>query len=171
MDGLENLKSNFKKFDGTDFFLWKDKVQASLKASKCIEAIKEGFNIKIEGQVENKEEKEKKNEETDDKAKFISMSTIADNIFRKISRRSAKDIWKGLTDKYADKNLQSVIFLRRRFLNSKQESNESVEDFIDRVEMLREELETVHTVEVKDEDTALTILSGLLPANENFVQC
>jgi hypothetical protein len=37
--------------------------------------------------------------------------------------------------------------------------------------MLREELETVHTVEVKDEDTALTILSGLLPAYENFVQC
>jgi len=68
-----------------------------LKASKCIEAIKEGLNIKIEGQVENKEEKEKKNEETDDKAKFILMSTIADKILRKISRRSAKDIWNSLT--------------------------------------------------------------------------
>ncbi len=37
--------------------------------------------------------------------------------------------------------------------------------------MLRDELETVHTVEVTDEDTAMTILSGLLPAYENFVQC
>ena len=36
--------------------------------------------------------------------------------------------------------------------------------------MLREELETVHSVEVKDEDTAMTILSGLLLAYENFVQ-
>jgi hypothetical protein len=99
------------------------------------------------------------------------MSTIADNILRKISRKSAKDIWKSLTDKYEDRNLQNVIFLRRRFLNSKQETNESVEDFIDKVEMLREELETVHTVEVTDEDTAMTILSGLLPAYENFVQC
>ena len=89
------------------------------------------------------------------------MSTIADIILRKISRKSAKDIWKSLTDKYEDRNLQNVIFLRRRFLNSKQESNESVEDFIDKVEILREELETVHTVEVTDEDTAMTILSGL----------
>jgi hypothetical protein len=40
------------------------------------------FNFKIEGQVENKEEKEKKNEETDDKAKFILMSTKAENILR-----------------------------------------------------------------------------------------
>ena len=37
--------------------------------------------------------------------------------------------------------------------------------------MLREELETVHTVECKDEDTALTILFGLLLAYENFVRC
>ena len=171
MDGLDNLKSNFKKFDGTDFGLWKDKVQAALKASKCVEAIKTEFKIKVEDEDQNKAEKERKNEETDDKAKFILMSTIADNILRKISRKSAKDIWKSLTDKYEDSNLQNVIFLRRRFLNSKQETNESVEDFIDKVEMLREELETVHTVEVTDEDTAMTILSGLLPAYENFVQC
>jgi hypothetical protein len=30
--------------------------------------------------------------------------------------------------------------------------------------MLREELETVHTLEVKDEDTVFIFLSGLLPA-------
>jgi hypothetical protein len=36
--------------------------------------------------------------------------------------------------------------------------------------MLREELETIHTVEVTDDDTAMTILSGLLLAYENFVQ-
>ena len=48
MDGLENLKSNFKKFDGIDFGLWKDKVQAALKAGKCVEAIKQEFKIKVE---------------------------------------------------------------------------------------------------------------------------
>jgi hypothetical protein len=171
MDGLDNLKTNFKKFDGTDFGLWKDKVQAALKASKCVKAIKNEFKIKEEDEDQDKAEKERKNVETDDKAKFILMSTIADNILRKISRKSAKDIWKSLTDKYKDRNLQNVIFLRRRFLNSKQETNESVEDFMDKVEMLREELETVHTVEVTDEDTAIKIFSGLLLAYENFVQC
>jgi hypothetical protein len=40
MDGLDYFKSNFKKFDGTDFGLWKDKVQAALKASKCVEKMK-----------------------------------------------------------------------------------------------------------------------------------
>ena len=130
-------KSNFKKFDGTDFVLWKDKVQAALKASKCIKATKDEFKIKIEGQVEKNKENKKKNVETDDTAKFILMSTIADNILRKVSRKSAKEIWKDLTDKYEDKHLQNGFFLRRKFLNSKQESNESVEGFIDRVEMLQ----------------------------------
>ncbi len=63
MDGLENLKRNFKKFDGTDFVLWKDKVQAALKASKCVKVIKTEFKIKIEGEDEIKAEKEKKNVE------------------------------------------------------------------------------------------------------------
>jgi hypothetical protein len=115
MDGLDNLKSNFKKFDGNDFGLWKDKVQEALKASKCVEAIKNEFKIKVEDEDQDKAEKERKNEETDDKAKFILMTTIADNILRKISKKSAKDIWKSLTDKYEDRNLQNVIFLRRRF--------------------------------------------------------
>ena len=91
MDGLDNLKSNFKKFDGTDFGLWKDKVQAALKASKCVEAIKNEFKIKVEDEDQDKAEKERKNEETDVKAKFILMSTIADNILRKISRKSAME--------------------------------------------------------------------------------
>ena len=51
------------------------------------------------------------------------MSAIANNNLRKISRKSAKDIWKSLTDKYENRNLQNFIFLTRRFLNSKQDSN------------------------------------------------
>jgi hypothetical protein len=57
-----------------------------LKTSKLFEVIKEVFKMIKEEQVENKEEKEKKNEETDDKAKFISISKITDNILRKLER-------------------------------------------------------------------------------------
>ncbi len=74
MDGLDNLKSNFKKFDGTDFGLQKDKVQAALKATKCVEAIKNEFKLTAEDEDQDKEEKERKNEDTDDKAEFILMS-------------------------------------------------------------------------------------------------
>ncbi len=55
-------------------------------------------------------------------------------------------------DKYEDKNTQNVIFLRRRFLNAKQESNENVEEYIDRIELIKEELEAISANNISEED-------------------
>jgi hypothetical protein len=43
------------------------------------------------------------------------MSTILDNILKNISRKSAKDISKRLTDKYEDRNLQNVKISLNKF--------------------------------------------------------
>ncbi len=110
--------------------MWKDKIVNALVASECDESIKQTF--KIEGEEDVVKALTKK----DEKAKLILMTSINDNILRKLPRKTAKDIWLSLKDKYEDKNLQNVIFLRRRFLNSKQEAKESIEDYIDRVELL-----------------------------------
>jgi hypothetical protein len=136
---MAELDNRFRitKFDGTDFNLWKDKIVNALVASECDESIKQTFKI------EDEEDVVKALTKKDEKAKLILMTSINDNILRKLPRKTAKDIWLILKDKYEDKNLQNVIFLRRRFLNSKQEAKESIEDYIDRVELLEEELELV----------------------------
>ena len=99
------------------------------------------------------------------------MTSINDNMLRKLPRKTFKDIWLSLKDKYEDKNLQNVIFLRRRFLNSKQEAKESIEDYIDRVELLKEELESISNTIISDEDAIMTILSGISDQYDSFVQC
>jgi predicted metal-binding transcription factor (methanogenesis marker protein 9) len=66
-----------------------------------------------------------------------------------------------LNEKYEDKNTQNIIFVRRRFLNMKQETNETIEDYIDRFEMFKKELEVLVNTSITDEDAVKTILSAL----------
>jgi hypothetical protein len=97
MADLEN-RIRITKFDGTDFSLWKDKIINALKASDCEDSIKEAF--KLEGDEDVLKGLIKK----DEKAKLILMSSIQDNILRKLPRKEAKQIWKALHEKYEDKN-------------------------------------------------------------------
>ncbi len=88
----------------------------------------------------------------DDKAKLILMSSIQDNILKKFPRKEAKQIWKALHEKYEDKNTQDIIFVRRRFLNMKQETNETIEHYIDIFEMLEEDLEVLVNTSLTDKN-------------------
>ncbi len=54
-----------------------------------------------------------------------------------------------------------LFFVRRRFLNMKQETNETIEDYIDRFEMFKKELEVLVNTSITDEDAVKTILSAL----------
>ncbi|CAF1107074.1 unnamed protein product [Brachionus calyciflorus] len=112
----DTFKFSIKKFDGTDFVLWKDKVFSASRATQCSEAIKEDFES-------DSPEKSLKNEKA-----------------------------------------------KKRILNTRQEENESVEEFIDRVQNFREEIEALGQ-KMTDQDIAMTIMQGLIPEYENFVQC
>ena len=116
------------KFNGNDFSLWKDKVINALTAVECNQAITEEFDLNQNRDVNLKK---------DEKVKLILMSAIHDDILRKISRKTAKDIWSGLQTRYEVRNIQQVISLRRKFFNSKQDKNETIESFIERVKSRR----------------------------------
>jgi hypothetical protein len=154
-------KISIKKFDGKDFGLWKDKIVVALKAAKVVAAIEEKFQVKDDDDEAI---------EKDDKAKIILMSAISDDVLRRITRRTAKEIWTQVIAKYEDKHAQNKAILRRRFLNAKQDQNESLQDFVDRIKNLREELEAT-SYKVTDQDTAITLLQGVIPAYDSFVQC
>ena len=154
-----NNKFSVKKFDGKDFSLWKDKVTIALKAFKCHDAVKEDFDVSKEN-----------NEQKDDQAKLILVTSIADPILRKINRETAKDMWDSLIEKYEKKNLHMMSYERKKFLNAKQEKNESIEEFGDRLLKMKDEL-AMGGYNVEDEDASLTFVHGVLPEYDNFVQC
>ncbi|CAF1077662.1 unnamed protein product, partial [Brachionus calyciflorus] len=153
------FRFNIKKFDGTDFVLWKDKVLSALNASQCSEAIKESFESDSPEKILK-----------DEKAKVILMTSIEDKILRRLKRKTAKEIWTSLTNRYENKNFLNIMCLRKKILNSKQEDNESVESFIDRVQNLSEEIEALG-LKMTDQDIAMTIMQGLISEYDNFVQC
>ncbi|CAF1047938.1 unnamed protein product [Brachionus calyciflorus] len=128
----ETVRFNIKKFDGNDFVLWKDKVLNVLNATQCSEAIKDDFNSETL-------EKKLKNEI----AKLILMTSIEDRILRGLTRKTSQEIWKSLLNRYENKNIQNIMCLRKRILNSKQDDDESVEEFVDKVQNLREEIEAL----------------------------
>ena len=164
-DIFENIKLGIKKFDGKDYILWKDRIENALEASKCFDAINEDFDP-----AEGDEEEKKNKKELNIKAKLIIMSSMTDDILRKVPRESAKTIWKTLKNRYEEKNGPSILATERNFLTSKQSANETVESFIDKIQSMRESIEASGN-KISDEDTAMTILYGLLPSYENFVQC
>ena len=157
-DLFDISKYGLKKFDGKDYLLWRDKVLTAVRAVQCIDAINPDFEIN--DKTRNKE----------DRAKMILMSSIDDKILRRLRRKSASDIWDDIVVKYQDTHAQNVVFLKRNFLNSKQQINESLSDFIDRTLNLRDEIEALQH-HITDIDTSMTILQGLLPSYDNFVQC
>jgi hypothetical protein len=46
---------------------------------------------------------------------------------------TAKSIWKALKAKYESSNIQNIISLRRKLLNIKQATNETIANYIERV--------------------------------------
>ena len=97
------------------------------------------------------------------------MSKITDCVLRIVYKETAKEMWAALCTKYEVKDIQGINFTRRKFFNCKQETNESVENFIERVVRLREELATAGH-EIKDKDSFMTIMQGISSSYEIYLQ-
>ena len=160
-----DLKYSITKFNGTDYCLWKDKILNALTAAELDTVIKDDFNLN-EGEDNEKKDKKKK----DEKAKVILMSSIQDNILRNIPRDTSKNIWNALTAKYEANNVQNIVSLRRRLMNSKHGNNETIEEYIDRIKSLRNEIEKAENAQIREQDVAIVILQGLSQEYDNFVQ-
>ncbi len=139
MELNDNLKWNIKKFDGKDFSLYKDKIINAVKTAKCYDAIEGAFNLN-----DGDDNQKKAKSEADEKAKFILMSTLQDGILRKIPRTTSKEIWTALKGKFEEKSVQNVIYARKRFLNAKQQTNETCEDFIERIRVIRSSITYIY---------------------------
>ena len=118
-----SVKFQIKKFDGSDFKIWKLRTQIALRSENCETSIIDGFSIKNEDETINAERSKK-----DQKAMFIITSALSDSILNSVYDESALGLWKNLINKFEAKSLQQINFTRRQFFNCKQEENETVEN-------------------------------------------
>ena len=98
------------------------------------------------------------------------MSTLTDRVLSNLYKDTALVMWKLLCNKYQVKDSQGIYFTSRKFLNCKQESNETVESLIERVFRLRKELEAA-AHQVKDKQAIMIIFKGISQEYVTFVQC
>lgn len=92
---------------------------------------------------------------------------------RQSSKKSTKGYCKrnvaSLCKKYEEKDVHGINSARKKYFNSKQENKESIKEFLDRVNTMRDELEAA-SCEISDEDK-MTIVQEIKPEYEIVVQC
>ena len=158
------IRYGVKKFNGNsnEFRNWKIRVECALKEKKCWSAIGSLFDTK-------ESDKEGVNEALNDTAKAIIVSTITDNVLDEVYNDRANVMWAKLLSKYEKLDVTGVHFIRQRFFNCKQEKNETVENYITRVQTYKGQLD--HTDQkVNDTDVIMQIYGGVLPEFTHFVQ-
>ena len=72
------------------------------------------------------------------KQKLFLYLQFIDNILRNLPMDTAKSIWKALKAKYESSNIQNIISLRRKLLNIKQATNETIANYIERIKKIHE---------------------------------
>ena len=83
---VELSKLGLKKFDGTDFALWKYRIEISLTTAKCKEATVAEFKVEQDATKIDQE----------NKSKGIIVSALTDRILRKIKRGTTLEMWTSL---------------------------------------------------------------------------
>ena len=79
-----SVKFQIKKFDGSDFKIWKLRTQIALRSENCETSIIDGFSIKNEDETINAERSKK-----DQKAMFIITSALSDSILNSVYDESS----------------------------------------------------------------------------------
>lgn len=113
-----------EKFRGENYNLWKLKVSSILKAKK------------LWAYVDQEVELEEKETEKEDEAYATLILSLADNQLRHVEKaRTASEVWKILQDIHCMKTAASKHYLRRQLANCNKLESESMEDFVQKVEV------------------------------------
>ena len=117
---MEYEKYGIKKFDGTNFNLWKDKIHNHL------------LHLGLEFCLVNQPgEKNKANQlGHDKKARSFVRGALSDELFSRYNGATCKELWDSLLNDFAKLDAQKLYLLRNKFLICVKQQNESMRDYI-----------------------------------------
>ena len=139
------------KFDGEDnnFNMWKIRIVSELKSQNLVKYL-----------TTSPYEKSTREIQEDQKALIYISRCLSDRVFSHYCNLSTtKKLWKNLLRDYSKKDAQQLAMKRNEFFTSTKSANETMRDFINRLERLRDELVDA-TYVMTDQDFILTIITG-----------
>ena len=147
-----------EKFDGTDFHLWKFKIEMLL-ASKDLWEIVEGSE---EPPLEEGDPKELKAFQRRSK---LALSIIATNLVNQQAAhiqhcRDPTSAWQILCGVHEQRSLSNILFLRRKFFTIQMQDGGDMLDHINKVKALAGQLACLE-VPLRGEDVVMTLLQSL----------
>ena len=141
------------KFDGTNYHLWKFKIQMVLEEKDLWDALVEDRPTTIEEALVW--------DRKDRKAKAVICLALSDAQLMNVrSATSAVEVWTKLEALYEGKGLANRLFLRRRFFTISMAGGEAVLEYVNRVKELAGQLEAINAG-LEEEDVVMTLLCGL----------
>ncbi|KAE9003156.1 hypothetical protein PR003_g18451 [Phytophthora rubi] len=161
----------FLRFDGTNFLAYKEGLKAALKARRCWKTLV-GDQTKPErdGTPEAARRRKKYKE------KVLLLNDILTNTLDDGTRvrlahlETPQAKWSALVEDFEKKSFAVALFKHRELLNVEFDGeNESIRDYIHRVEAIRQEL-TLMGEKVSDREVITALLTGLGNKYESMVE-
>ncbi|KAG6572566.1 ABC transporter G family member 31 [Phytophthora cinnamomi] len=163
--------ARYLRFDGKNFLAYKEGLKAALKARKCWKILV-GEETKTERDGSQEAARRRKKWKT----KVVLLNDILTNTLddgtrvrlAHLEKPQAK--WSALVEDFEKKSFAVALFKRRELLNVEFDGdNESIRDYIHRVEAIRQEL-TLMGENVSDREVITALLTGLGDKYESMVE-
>ena len=152
------LGQNIEKFSGSNFPMWKLRVEMLLKKLEVW--------VVISTPDLRSKEFTKKNEE----ALYVIISNVTDSVLPTIAQHtSASEAWISLVHTYESKSVGNIILLRRQFYRKNLNADEEMISHINNLKSLALQLNSAGS-KITNEELAYTVLSSLPEDYDNLVQ-
>lgn len=153
-------KFEIEKFNGSNFTLWKMKMQAILRKDNCLAAI---------GDRPKEITDDGKWNDMDGNAIANLHLALADGVLSSIAeKKTAKEIWDTLTKLYEAKSLHTKIFLKRKLYTLRMAESSSVTDHINILNTLFAQLTSLG-YKIEENERAELLLQSLPDSYDQLI--
>ena len=113
-------KLNITPFDGTNFHVWKFRVEKILDEYGVLSCVKEDVDEDVQGEVKK-----------DKKAMSLIVQCLADSQMELVmNKKNAFDMWRSLGTVYEKKGLSGQLGLKKKLMTLKMKETNKLEDLM-----------------------------------------
>src|SRR4051794_31373561 len=141
---------SIERFDGQDYAIWAIHMKNILRERQLLKYLDSKTNIE--------DYKESEDEQTLAEIQFTLSNTQMRHV---LHCKTANEAWEKLKGKHLHSSKSNRIFLKNQFLSLQMKTDETLEQFISRVDEMADQLTALSTEPVTDEDRALVLTRGV----------
>ena len=164
---MEFMSQHIDKFDGTNFHLWKFKMQMVLE-DKDIWGIVSGEEVEPAGEGTTEASVQKFRKRARKALATICLSISDSQLSLVRSANTAGEARSKLENHYEVKSLANKLFLRKRYFTATMSENDTMMEHINKMRSLAEQMASVGA-QVSEEDQVATLLCSLPDSYNNLI--